>query len=204
MNLREALDLCTDVHVDDWVDMPGGEGGRPATAMVAGMFDPGFEDARTRPLAGHSIAVYEPDARLALVWPLPDDDRYLEHPGDRYVPEWAENDAHTWKNARVGWAVVVLAGAPIWQAPVQYLDWGSGIGGYVADFRPILGDYDKELGAGARKIEGWEVSAWEVGLANLINSFSHTAADFARIDPTSRLVTSPYTLHPIDARRARY
>jgi hypothetical protein len=84
------------------------------------------------------------------------------------------------------------------------LDWGSGIGGYVAGFRPVFGDYDEELGGGVRKIDAWEASAWEVGLAGLINSFSHTAADFARIDPTARLAPSPLALHPIDARRARY
>jgi hypothetical protein len=38
--------------------------------MVAAMFEPGSEEPATRALAGHSIAVYEPDPRLTMVWPF--------------------------------------------------------------------------------------------------------------------------------------
>ena len=196
MRLRDALDLCTDAHMDDWITMPGGGRGRPATAMVAGMFDPGMTEPNTRPLAGHTIAVYEPDARLSLVWPLPEDDD--ERSG---LPEWAEDDVHSWKSARHGWTVVLLDGTPIWQEPMWYLGWGSGVGGYVPDFEPRFGDYDEEVGGGVRKLDGWDASTWSIALANLINSFSHTAGEFGNVDPTLNLVPSPLTLHPIDARR---
>lgn len=94
---------------------------------------------------------------------MPEDDDYLGHLGKRTVPEWAENDTQTWKNAKFGWTVVLLAGAPIWQEPLWYVDWGSGIGGYVADFKPRFGDYDEELGGGARKVDSWDASAWRSG-----------------------------------------
>src|SRR4051794_10435813 len=97
MNLRELLDLCSGTHSDAWVRMPGAQGGRPATAFAAGIFDPGFEDARTRPLAGHTIAVYEPDARISMVWPVVEDD---DEDRGRFIPEWLEADGHQWKNAR--------------------------------------------------------------------------------------------------------
>jgi hypothetical protein len=51
MRLRDALDLCADAHSDDWVEIPAGSFGRPATTMVAGLFDPGMTEAQTRPLA---------------------------------------------------------------------------------------------------------------------------------------------------------
>lgn len=199
MRLRDALDLCTDAHSDDWVEMPCGGWGRPATTMLAGIFDPGGEEPNTRPLAGHSIAVYEPDARLSLLWPMPvehDDRQRL----DRWVPEWAEKDGHEWKNARHGWVIVLLSGSPIWQAPVWYLDWGSGIGGYVPDFEEVHADRQPgEL----PELVGWETTAWAAGLARLINSFSETA-DWPRFDPTPRIVPSPSSVHPVDAQRGGY
>lgn len=192
MRLRDAIDLCTDTHSDDWVRIPGE---RPATAMVAGLFDPGAAEPELRPLVGHTIAVYEPDARLSLVWPVPDAEE--PDPGvRRSLPEWAEQDDDQWKNARDAWAVVLLNGSPIWQARVWYLDWGSGIGGYVADFRPRFGDSE----ATASSIEGWEASAWAIGLARLLNGFSG-ASDFDSRDPTARIVPSPLQIHPIDAQR---
>jgi hypothetical protein len=200
MDLRKTLDLCTDAHSDDWVEMPSGGWGRPATTMLAGIFDPGGEEADTRPLAGHSIAVYEPDARLSLVWPMPAEPDEGRHRAERWVPEWAEEDTHEWKHADDGWAVVLLGGAPIWQARLWYLDWGSGIGGYVADFQPRFGDREED---GRPKLEGWEISAWEVGLARLVSSFSATG-DFFRFDPTGRVVSSPSPVHPVDATRGGY
>src|SRR4051794_36858358 len=134
MKLREALDLCSGGSAHDWVEVPG-PWGRPATAMLAGMFDPGGADSVPRPLMGHSLAVYESDARLSLVWPVPEDDEPKDLRGDAQ-PEWAQDDPHTWKVVRPGWGVVLLNGAPIWQTPMYYLDWGSGIGGYVARFSP--------------------------------------------------------------------
>lgn len=172
--------------------------------MVAGMFDPGVaDDPRTRPLAGHSLAVFEPDPRLSLVWPVPEDDDDIGRRADNWTPEWAEQDTYEWKNARSGFAVILLGGSPIWQERLWYLNWGSGIGGYVVDFSPQFGDYDEELGGGARKIDGWDASTWSISLAGLINSFSHTAGEFANFDLTSRLVPSPSAMHPIDTELSR-
>ena len=196
MRLRDALDLCSDRRVDDWVEIPGE---RPATAMVAGMFDPGVaDDARTRPLAGHSFAVYEPDARLSLVWPVPEDDDHLRPRGDSWIPEWAESDKHQWKSARSGWAVVLLGGAPIWQDRLWYLDWGSGIGGYVPDFDPVYTDIE---GPNGPQLEAWQSLSWAVELARLINFFS-ASSDWFSFDPTLRIVPSPLSQHPVDAARA--
>ena len=194
MRLSDALDLCTDAHQDDWVRIPGE---RPATAIIAGLFDPGAAEPRTRPLAGHTIVVYEPDARLSLVWPVPDEDE-AERPDryERFIPDWAEQDDHEWKNARAGWVVVLLNGAPTWQERVWYLDWGSGVGGYVADFQARFG----ELVEGVPSIDGWEASVWAVGLTRLLNGFSATG-EFFRFDPTPRIVPKPSPLHPIDAGR---
>lgn len=192
MRLREALDLCTDRNSGDWRRVPGT---RPATTMLAGSFDPGAKENDTRPLAGHSIAVYEPDARLSLVWPVPED--HEDDLGDRSLPEWAENDdPHEWKAACSGWAVVLLSGAPIWQVRVWYLDWGSGIGGYVSDFSPVYAD-DEPLGR--PELAGWTTSEWEIGLARLLNTFSPTpSGDFASFEPTSRVVPEPSKIHPTD------
>jgi len=90
MRLRDALDLCTNAHEECWVKVPGK---RPATAMVAGLFDPGGPEPATRPLEGHTIAVYEPFARLSIVWPVPDEEEG-ERPVryERSLPEWAEWD----------------------------------------------------------------------------------------------------------------
>lgn len=199
MTLREALDLCSDSQAGHWVEIPGN---RPATAMVAGVFDAGMTESSMRTLDGNSIAVYEPDARLSMVWQVPDEpeaeqsDRY-----ERGTPEWAEQDDLEWKNARGGWVVILLNGAPIWQESVWYLDWGSGVGGYVPYFRARYGDRDE---GGIPTIEGWETSAWAVGLAGLLNTFSPTAGDFANLDPTTRVVPSPSPIHPVEASRNRY
>ena len=68
--LREALDRCSPDHAHEWVPLSSGQFGRPATSMLAGIYDPGFKEPAVRPLEGHSIAVYEPDAALSLVWPV--------------------------------------------------------------------------------------------------------------------------------------
>jgi hypothetical protein len=200
MNLRDALNLCQAKHSDDWTRMPGGQNGRPATAIVAGLFDPGSEEPAMRPLAGHSFAVYEQDARLSLVWPVPEDDDYLGRAGERFVPEWAEQDTHEWKNARPGWAVVLLGGAPIWQDLFWYLDWGSGVGGYVPDYQPVFADSDP---GEAPELERWETSTWAVGLAGLLNVFS-ASGEWYTVDPTARVDPSPSPIHPIDAQRSGY
>jgi hypothetical protein len=202
MRLRDALDLCTHLHADDWIAMPSGARGRPATNMLAGLFDPGMTDPRPRPLVGHTIAVYEPDARLSIVWPVPEDDQEYEDPSVReYVPEWAERDSQTWKHARAGWAVILLNGAPIWQEPVCCIDWGSGIGGYVAYFRERFGKDDQ---SGTPTLEGWETTTWSIGLARLLNVFSNAGSEFARFEPTSRVVPEPSRLHPVDEQRHRF
>jgi hypothetical protein len=198
MQLREALDLCTDSHANDWLRMPGAQNGRPATAMLAGLFDPGMKQAQMRHLAGHSIAIYEPDARLSIVWPVPEDDDEVEG-RDRQdrLPAWLEQDDHDWSSARPGWAVILLGGAPIWQTLIWYLNWGSGIGGYVTDFEPVNGSYD----AASRPSMGvWATSKWAVDLAGLINSLG-APKEFSGFDPTSRLVLEPSRLHPVDAAR---
>lgn len=191
MQLREALDLCTDGHVDDWVRLPGS---RPATSMVAGLFDPGMKEPDLRPLVGHSIGVYEPDPRLSLVWPVPEDDEHDRRRGDE-LPEWLEQAPHDWKSARSGWAVVLLSGTPIWQSFIWYLDWGSGVGGYVPHFEPVFAEDST-----SPEIERWETSAWATGLAGLINWLASND-EFHRVNPTSSLVPNPSSLHPIDAAR---
>jgi len=87
MHLREALDLCSVNHAGDWVWLAGE---RLATAMAIGLVD--SEQPRTTILAPHSLAVYEPDARLSLAWPIPDE----EPPGAQGEPEWLTEDGHEW------------------------------------------------------------------------------------------------------------
>jgi hypothetical protein len=167
--------------------------------MLAGIFDPGMEDARTRPLAGHSIAVYEPDPRVSMVWPVPDEAE-AEQPNrhERGLPDWAEQDSEEFKSARVAYTVILLGGAPVWQEAVWYLDWGSGIGGYVPYIEPkFSGEYEGH----ERPQTGWQVSLWAVKLARLMNSFEGTH-HWHPHDPTIRLVPEPDKMHPIDARRA--
>jgi hypothetical protein len=94
--------------------------------------------------------------------------------------------------------VILLGGAPVWQAPVWYLDWGSGIGGYVPYIEAVFGD---DLVDGERPEVGWDVSQWAVGMARLINAFGAPREWYAH-DPTSRLVPKPGQLHPVDARQA--
>jgi hypothetical protein len=201
MNLRQLLDICQVGHADDWVLIPGN---RPATAMMAGVFDPGFEDARTRPLAGHSIAVYEPNPAVSMVWPIPEDDAETERrsghaEGFRF--EWDE-ERKRFKNVRAGYVVIALGGAPVWQTLIWYLDWGSGIGGYIANFSPI---FDENLTPEhPEAVTGWEASAWEIRLAGLVNSFSHTARDWAVQDPTDKVVTRRLEAHPLDLAREGY
>jgi hypothetical protein len=195
MRLHDALDLCSDEHVDDWVAVPGE---RPATAMPVGLLDSGASEPRTTILAPHTIAIYEPDARLSLVWPVPDAD--VRDGRDRANPDWLEEDSSDWGSARDGWVVVLLSGTPIWQELLWYLDWGSGVGGYVPNFRPRYAERD---GVARPSVDGWEVSAWEVRLARLINVLSGSG-DFGGFDPTPRLVPSPSSIHPLDAARSGY
>lgn len=197
MTLRGALDVCSDRFLDSWVRMPGGQDGRPATTMLAGMVDPGGDEPEVRPLVGHSMAVYEPDPRLSLVWPVPEDDRYLERLRDPVIPTWLAEDTHDWGRTERNWVVVLLGGTPIWQEPVWYLNWGSGIGGYVADFQPVYEEADSTEIPLARD---WTVSEWSIGLAALISAYEATG-DWFRFDPTSRFVPSPSPVHPIDSAR---
>ncbi len=196
VTLRDALDKCTGASFDDWVTMPSAGWGRPAITMLAGIFDPGGDEPETRPLVGHSLAVYEPDPRLSLVWPVPEDDSFLDR-SRRFEPEWLTQDTHDWGRAERNWAIVLLSGAPIWQEPVWYLDWGSGNGGYVADFRP---DFEKSDPAEVPLIKEWTASRWSIGLASLLNGFAATG-DWFRFDPTSSLVPSPSPVHPVDGAR---
>lgn len=192
MHLREALDLCSDLHSDDWVEIPGS---RPATGMLATFFDPGTAEPRTRALTGHSIGVYEPDARLAIVWPVPEDDDDVVRPGrSRDLPEFLEADSRQWKSARREWGVVVVCGSPVWQEPIWYADWGSGIGGYVPEIRPILSESPEE------KPAGWEATEWAIHFVGLINRLAGSY-QWHEFDPTPRLVAEPQPQHPIDLAR---
>lgn len=195
MRLREALDLCTVSRYDEWVRVPGS---RPATSMLAGMFDPGASEPRTRPLVGHTIAVYEPDPRLSLVWPVDEDDDRIGSVRRRGLPEWLETDTHTWKSAEPGWAVVLLHGAPVWQALTWYLDWGSGVGGYVPNFTPVFAPHEPGV---PTPLERWAVDEWSVGLNALINVFS-ASGEWQAFDPVRRITAAPDTLHPVDAARS--
>jgi hypothetical protein len=108
MNLRELLDAAQSNKADDWVQIPGN---RPATAMVAGVFDAGFKEAQTRPLAGHSIAIYEPNPALSMVWPVPEDDEEADRRRQPFHPEWDQEER--FKHVRCGYVVLMLGGAPI-------------------------------------------------------------------------------------------
>jgi hypothetical protein len=168
--------------------------------MLAGIFDPGMANARTRPLAGHSIAVYEPDPQVSMVWPVPDEVE-VERPRrtERILPEWAEQDGHGWKSASLSYVVVLLSGTPVWQEPVWYLDWGASIGGYVPNIEAVFGDDHVD---GENPVVGWSASSWAVSLARLINnSFGH-GHDWPTLDPTLRLVSEPDPLHPVDSQVA--
>lgn len=195
MRLREALDFCSPERAGQWVTMPGE---RPATSMLAGVFDPEGEGGSTQPLSGHTIAVFEPDPRLLIFWPVPEDSdrgsRWLK--GDE-MPEWARVGSGRWKAANPGVAVVVLSGAPIWQQRVWYLDRGSGVGGYVPEFEPVFGEREPDAEPSQR---GWRTSSWAAGLAALINSFEPTG-EFAKLDPTDRIALELEETHPVDAER---
>jgi hypothetical protein len=200
MRLREALDRCTGEHMDDWVEIPGQ---RPATAMVVALFEPGGEEPGTRALAGHSIGAYEPDPRLTMVWPVPEDDDLMTRDGrrrEKELPDFAEEDSGEFKSGRASWVVILFNGTPVWQELLWYLDWGSGIGGYVANIRPEFGRGEDD----PRPTRvGWKASKWSIGLADLVNYLadSYQWWDF---DPTNRLVPAPSPKHPIDAARPRH
>ena len=117
------------------------------------------------------------------------------------MPEWLDEAPHDWKVARGSYAVILLAGAPIWQIRVWYLDWGSGVGGYVSNFEAVFSK--DQTSTRDSSIERWETTTWAAGLARLINFFS-ASGDFHTFDPTLSLVPQPSTLHPIDAARMGY
>jgi hypothetical protein len=165
--------------------------------MIAGLFDPGSAEAGMSALTPGALAVYEPDASLSLAWGVPEDDDSSRCVGDD-LPEWLVTDSHEWGSATRGWAVVLLNGSPIWQTPIWYIDWGSGIGGHVAGFSPQFKDYNPD-DAEDRGSVGWRASQWATDLAALIESFSPTAGQFASFNPTARLVPYPSRLHPVDA-----
>ncbi len=169
--------------------------------MIPAMFEPGAEEPATRAITGHSIAVYEPDPRLTIVWPLREDDDHMTRDSrrqERDLPEFAGDDSQEFKSGCLGWVVILFAGSPVWQEAQWYLDWGSGIGGYVADIQPDFG-HDADLSRPTRV--GWKTSAWAIALADLVNSLAGSY-DWGSFDPTHRLVPKPSTLHPIDAQRS--
>src|SRR5206468_4417309 len=62
---------------------------------------PRREGARDASARSHAIAVYEPDARLSLVWPVNDEpaaDRLRSSEPSK--SEWLDADGHEWKSAR--------------------------------------------------------------------------------------------------------
>ncbi|HEX3240301.1 MAG TPA: hypothetical protein VHR18_09220 [Solirubrobacterales bacterium] len=193
MSLRELLDVCQASRSDNWIRVPGG---RPATAMLAAVFDPGMEEPRMRTMEGHSIAVFEPDPRLSMVWSIADEPEAERQPAERFerfIPEWLGQDDHEWKSARDSYVVVLLGGSPIWQERIWYLDWGSGVGGFVPDIQPVFGPLEE----GVPSIERWETTKWHVGLARLISSFEATG-DWYSFEPTERIVPEPSGIHPVD------
>lgn len=191
MSLRELLDLCQVNYFEDWVQMLGG---RPATAMVAGVFDPGMKEAAMRQLEGHSIAIYEPDPRLSMVWPVPEEHPAEERkPFETPLPEWLPE---TWKTARLVYVVILMSGAPIWQVPVYSLNWGAGIGGFVPSFDAVFGEH----GDDGPSVEGWTTTSWEISLTRLINSFRSNAG-WPSHDPTDSIVPEPDLTHPVDVGR---
>jgi hypothetical protein len=164
--------------------------------MLATFFDPGVAgEPRTRPLTGHSIAVFEPDPRLCMLWPVAEDDDHLGR-YERSLPEWAA-DRH-FKSGEARWSVIMLGGAPVWQSRLWYLDWGSGIGGYVADFSP---QFARDAHVFEPVLEGWRTSEWAVAHAGLINAFS-PSREWDSLDPTFQIDPQPSQLRPIDAMRA--
>ena len=67
-----------------------------------------------RTMVGHSIAVYEPDPKLSMVWPVPEEPE-AERPDrfERGWPDWAEQDSEEFKSARLAHTVILLGGAPV-------------------------------------------------------------------------------------------
>lgn len=127
--------------------------------MVVALFNSGTDESGTRALAGHSIAVYEPDPRLTMVGPVPEDDDDMTLIGNRRergLPEFAEEDSNEWKSARPSWVVILFNGTPVWQDLLWYLDWGSGVGGYVANIEP---EWERTMTTTAQAgSAGWPVS----------------------------------------------
>jgi hypothetical protein len=125
--------------------------------------------------------------------PVPDEAE-AEQPNryERGLPDWAEQDSEEFKSARVAYTVILLGGALVWQEAMWYLDWGSGIGGYVPYIEPkFSGEYEGH----ERPQTGWQVSLWAVKLARLMNSFEGTH-HWHPHDPTIRLVPEPDKMHP--------
>lgn len=202
MNLRELLNLCQDDHLDDWIEVPYN---RPATAMLSGVVDPGFEDRTDiRPLAGSHLGIYEPAPTVSMLWLVPEEAEV--HRGstvDGMPPEWMDADeTGGWNGARSvrsGYVVILLAGAPVWQEHMSYVTWGAAIGGYVPQIERAIHDGTER---GYSATAEWVVSAWSVGLAILLSNLSGVAKEWWAHDPVSRLTPEPVQGHPIDQRRA--
>lgn len=162
--------------------------------MLAAVFDPGMEEPRARTMEGHSIAIYEPDPRVSMVWTIADEPE-AERPDrfERSTPEWLEQSSKEWKSVRSNYVVFLLSGAPVWQECIWYLDWGSGVGGFVPDFQPVFGSLED----GVPSIERWETTRWHVGMTRLLSSFEATK-DWFSLEPTEEIVPEPSTAHPVD------
>lgn len=196
MNLRELLSLCQDDHLDDWIEVPYN---RPATAMLSGVVDPGFEDRTDiRPLAGSHLAVYEPTPAVSMIWLVPEEaEVHRGSPVDGVPPEWMEADeTGGWNGARSvrsGYVVILLAGAPVWQEPMSYVTWGAAIGGYVPQIERAIHDGTER---GYSATAEWVVSAWSVGLASLLGNLSGVAKEWWARDHLGLSIVGPF-LRPV-------
>lgn len=171
--------------------MPGGQ---PATAMLAVLFDAGARSPELRSVTGDRIAVYEPDARLSIVWTVDDECR-----GDRPQSDPPERVGEQFKHARDGWAVILFSGSPIWQVPI----WVSRLGAWDWRVRARLqartaATTTRQVGRRSRG--GTPQGGSSASRVSSMTSLTRRAR--ATHDPTLRLVPEPSRLHPVDTERS--
>ena len=97
-----------------------------------------------------------------------------------------------------GFVVIHFCGAPVWQQKIVYLDWGSGVGGYVPEIEAAIQD---GVERGYPQSADWVTSKWAISLVWLLHSLTGTSQEFLSKDPVARLVPHPTTTHPIDQQR---
>lgn len=201
MRLRDALDLCTDRHSDDWVEVPGE---RPATAMLAGC-SIRVEERTGDPTTGGTHDRGLRAGRAAIDGLAGSGGRRLARPVSRRRNPGMGRDGRARVEACANRACSCaarrspdLAGASL----VSRL--GLGYGGYVADFQPVFSD--QKTGP-YPEIERWEASAWAVGLAGLMSVFSASGewrVVLGRSDGRHRSVTDKHSSCGRPARLPAY